>query len=348
MSADDAVLPAPGLLGLLEVLDRSGSTQQQLPVRHWPVTVGRALTADLVLADGHVAAEHLRIEAPVDGTAPGGLVVQVLDTVNGVRHGRAHHVRGSRFDWHAGEELILGHSRLRLRLADTALAPEQLLARFPWRNLTTTLVLLLAAIALGLFSVWQDNTELSRFVPNAGKSLGVLIGGLLLWTGLWALATKLFTGHPQFWRHLRIVLATFVVSVLVTSAVSVLAFAFSWAQLARFTAQLDWAVAAVGLCLQFWVLAPPRRRGFTRWVVAGFALLGIAAMVWNASKDNQKAPRLANLLPPSWRLVAPVPVSQWMQESQVLRQRLDARLQDADQDEQTDSGGDSDSDDADD
>ena len=70
------------LVGLLEVFDRSGATVTRLPVTGWPVTVGRALSADLVLDDGHVAAEHLRIDAPQADR----IVVTVLNTINGVRH----------------------------------------------------------------------------------------------------------------------------------------------------------------------------------------------------------------------------------------------------------------------
>lgn len=348
MNENESALPAsppssPGLLGLLEVLDRNGAILQSLSVQQWPVTVGRALTAELVLGDVHVAPEHLRIEAPAHPYGPP--VVQVLDTVNGVRHGHTDHPRGSRFDWNGNEELALGRLRLRLRLAGGALAPEQVLARFRWRSIAATAGLLMAFTALGLWEAWLGNTELNKFGTNAAKIVGMLLAVSLLWSGLSALVTKLFTGHAQFWRHLRIVLAVAVVSVLLSGLASASAFAFGWTQVARFGSQLDWSMLAIGLVLQWWVIAPPRRRWLNAAVVGTLALLGIGAMAWQASRDNQNQPRLANFYPPGWRLVAPVPVSQWLQESQGLRQRLDARLKGDDEDEATDASDDAGDDD---
>ncbi|APW39514.1 hypothetical protein RD110_21730 [Rhodoferax koreense] len=167
-----------------------------------------------------------------------------------------------------------------------------------------------------------------------------MFGAALLWTGLAALLTKLFTTHAQFWRHLRIVLAVGVVSVMLEGLVSATAFAFGWVPLARFGAQLDWWALAAGLLLQWWVIAPPRRMRLQATVVGALALLALGAMAWTASRDNQAGPRLANLYPPGWRLAAPVPVSQWMQESQGLRERLDKRLQQDDADQATDAGDD--------
>jgi hypothetical protein len=60
-------MSATPILGLLQATDRNGATVARLEVRHWPVTVGRALTADLVLDDSHVAGEHLRIRPHARG-----------------------------------------------------------------------------------------------------------------------------------------------------------------------------------------------------------------------------------------------------------------------------------------
>lgn len=328
-----------GLLALIEVLDRGGAIVQRLPVRRWPVTVGRALTNDLVLADAHVAAEHLRIEAPASsGHAP--LTVRVLDTVNGARHGHHRHARDSHFDWTGQDELSLGRLRLRVLLAGAALAPEQLLVRFRWRPVAATLALVLVFAALAAWQSWLGQTETNKFVAGAAKALGVLFGVALLWTGLAALLTKLFTPHAQFWRHLRIVLGVGVASALLEGLASTLAFAFDWVPLARFGAQLDWWALATGLLLQWWVIAPPRRKRLQATVIGLLAMLALGGMAWTASRDNQSGPRLANLDPPGWRLVAPVPVAQWMKESQALRQRLDERLQQDDEDRATDAGED--------
>jgi hypothetical protein len=351
MSANDGMslasnLPANGVLALLDVCDRSGTLLQSLPVQRWPVTVGRALTNDLVLSDVHVAPEHLRIDVVpqtdatgvTGGAEDGPLVVQVLETINGVRHGHTHHASGSRFDWSGVEDLVLGRLRLRLRLANAALAPEQLLARFRWRSVALTAALLLAYMAQGLWVTWLDNAEMSRFGLNAGKMLAVLLGFTLVWAGGAALVSKLFTGHAHFWRHVRIVLGVSVASALLSGLMSATAFAFGWVLLARLAPLVDWWALALGLLLQWWVVAPPRRKWLQRAVLGGLVLIGVAVTAWVINKDNQSEPRLARLYPPGWRLVAPVPVPQWLTESQALRQRLDERLQSSDEDEGTDPG----------
>ena len=330
------------MLGLLEVLDRSGAVVQSLKVSHWPVTVGRSLHADLVLTDSHVAGVHLRIDvAPanvedeVDAVPP--LVVHVLDTVNGVRRGRQQHGRDSHFAWNGEDELTLGRFRLRLHLAQTALAPEQVLAAFRWRRAATTFALLLAFAALQLWGAWLGQTEPHKFGLGAAKLVATGSAFALGWAGLAALLTKLFTGHPQFWRHLRIVLAAFVAAMLATSLLSAMAFAFGWTQLGRLGSHVDWAAIGIALLVQEWVVARNRRRWVQIAIVSSLAALGVGAAFWMAGKNAQSGPRLATLYPPGWRLVAPVPASQWMDESQSLRERLDQRLKNDDESDDSDA-----------
>ena len=328
---------AGALLGLLEVLDRSGAVVQSHRVMHWPVTVGRSLHADLVLTDSHVAGVHLRIDvAEAPSAAP--LVVHVLDTVNGVRQGRKHHGRDSHFAWNGEDELTLGRFRLRLHLAQMALAPEQVLAAFRWRRAATTFALLLAFAGLQLWGAWLGQTEPNKFGLGAAKLVATGSAFALGWAGLAALLTKLFTGHPQFWRHLRIVLAAFVAAMLATSLLSTMAFAFGWTQIGRLGSHVDWAAIGIALLVQAWVVARNRRRWVQIAIVSSLAALGVGAAFWMAGKNAQSGPRLATLYPPGWRLVAPVPVSQWMEESGGLRERLDLRLRNDDSDDSDTAG----------
>ena len=319
-----------GLLGLLEVFDRSGATVARLPVKRWPVTVGRALSADLVLDDGHVAAEHLRIEQ-----APSGAIqVGVLDTVNGVRRGSKLYRRGEQFDWSGDADLGLGRLRLRLRLPGMPIAPEQALPGSPWRVLGLTAALVLAVFGLSLLQAWFKVTEPGKFAQAALSLVGVLLGGLGVWAGLWSLATKLFTGHPQFWRHVRIACAFALLEPLVTGSGYLLAFAFSWESLARFNFLLGIPVLATGVITHLLVIAPQRRRGLIA-IVAGVAVLGVVAMMGTNWLQNKRASNqlyLSALFPPGWRLAPTVPVDQFMREAATIRQRLDERLKAQDED----------------
>lgn len=318
-----------GLIGLLEVFDRNGATVTRLPVTHWPVTVGRALSADLVLDDGHVAAQHLRIEA-----APSGqIVVQVLDTLNGVRRGKSLRQRGERFDWSADEDLVLGRLRLRLRLADMPIAAEQALPKFPWRTIASTLALVLAITGLTLVQAWFKTTEPAKFAQAAVSLAGLVLGGLVLWAGLWALATKLFTGHQQFWRHVRIACGFSLIEPLVSGAGYLLAFVFSWESLAQFNLLLSASVIAAGITMHLLVIAPQRRRGLIAMVTGATLLVVLAIMGthWQQNRRWTNQLYLSALFPPDWRMAATVPVDQWMREAASIRQRLDARLKDSEE-----------------
>lgn len=335
MMEDDEPASQParpaGLQGLLEVFDRNGATVARLPVSRWPMTVGRALDADLVLDDVHVAAQHLRIEAG----ASGHVVVQVLDTLNGVRCGKTLHQRAARFDWPAGEDLVLGRLRLRLRLPGMPVAPEQRLPQLPWRTSASTVVLVLFVVALALVQTWFKTSESARFAQAAVSVVGAMLGALLLWAGLWALVTKLFAGHPHFWRHVRIVCAALLADTLLSGTGYLMAFAFSWESLARFNFLLSAPVTAAALSLHLLVMAPQRRKAVIS-IVVGITLLGTFAIMGSSWLQNKRLSNqlfMSAIFPPNWRLAATVPVDTLIRDAATIRQRLDERLKDGSEDE---------------
>ncbi len=316
------------LVGLLEVFDRSGATVTRLPVTGWPVTVGRALSADLVLDDGHVAAEHLRMDAPQADR----IVVTVLNTINGVRHGKVLHPGGAQFAWTGEEELALGRLRMRLRLPDMPIAAEQALPQSPWLSIGVTTALVLATLAAIVLQTWLQATDTAKFAQSAIPLVGGLMAGLLVWAGIWALATKLFTGHPQFWRHVRIACTFSLIEPLVSASGYLLAFVFSWESLARFNFLLSTPVLAVGVFVHLAVISPQRRRALFA-TVATVTALGLAATMgsnWLQNKRTTNQLYLSALFPPSWRIAPTVAVDQFVVDAGSIRARLQERLDDPD------------------
>ena len=325
-------VPAPAArLGLLEVIDRNGVAAHVVSVTQWPVTVGRGLSAHVVIDDAHIAPEHLRISALDDGF----VVVQVLDTINGVRRGNGALMRKDmRFDWSGTDDLVLGRWRLRLRLAGAPLAPEEPLPLFPWKTVMLTVALVLGLLGETLFSAWLQNTGAEKFAQTALPAVAMLMGGVALWAGVWALATKLFTGHQQFLRHVRIVCGVLLADSLVSVLAYALAFMFSWESLSRFNSLLTPPVLGVGIFLHLMVIAPQRRRGLLA-LVAGTVLVGMLAMVgnsWQKTKRWSDELYLSALFPPSWRLAPAVPLEQLMLESKSIQDRLAKRLNDQPED----------------
>ena len=259
-----------------------------------------------------------------------GVSVQVLDTLNGATLELTAQSSGSGFDWRAGQTLSLGRTQLQLRLAQAALPVELLLPLAAWRSTLWTLLAVLAVLALTLGQAWLRAAELSRFQQALPTTLLGALAGLAAWSGLWALATKLFSGHPQFWRHVRIACALFLASAVLETLVEVLAFMFSWENLARSAHLVTLGVLALGVYRHLLVVAPQRRQGLA-WALAALLALGLPTalgMQWLKNKRLSPQLYLSQLYPPNWRLAAPVPVPQFLQEATSIEQRLAVRLKD--------------------
>ena len=333
-----ATVQRPEVLGLLEALDRHGAVHASLKIHQWPVTVGRSLDADLVLDDPHIAARHLQIDA----LTADSVSAQVLETSNGARLGRKLQTRGSRFDWPSGQTLSLGRLQLRMRLAHAAIEPELALPASAWRETLLTLALLAAALLYLLAQAWLKSHETQKFLQEIPALLSTVMLGLAGWVGAWALATKLFSGQLQFWRHARIASLVFVVAGLLEAVSHLTAFSLSWENLSRFAYVLTILVVAAGVCAHLWVVAPTRRQGLAVGVLAA-VLLGLPAMLATQWMRNQ---RLSNqlymsvLFPPAWRLAEPVAPKQFLSEAASIEERLAKRLKrgedDAEEDEDED------------
>ncbi|MGP1630432.1 MAG: FHA domain-containing protein [Giesbergeria sp.] len=315
-------------LGLIEAFDRHGALLARAPVTHWPITVGRGLDCDLVLDDPFVAPTHLRIDRPVD--TPQLVNVQVLETRNGADLKRKHYGKGEHFDWPDGTSIEIGRSRLSLRLSDTALTSEQALPQFPWRTAAGTAVLVALAVAAALGSLWLQTYDASKYLKSLPGLLLGLIVALGIWSGLWAVANKVFDGRLQFWRHARIACATYLVAEGLQMAAGLTAFAFSWETLSRFAHVLLLLVLAGGLYAHLAAVLPRRRVGLA-WMVAALVVLGVPAWLGAQWLDRMRLSDelyMSDLFPPSLRVAPAVPISQFLQETESLRGKLDRRLRD--------------------
>ena len=317
-------------LGLIEAFDRHGALLARAPITRWPVTVGRGLDCDLVLDDPFVAPMHLRIDCTEGAPdAPRVVQVQVLETRNGARVQGKHHGQDDRFDWPAGTQIDLGRTHIALRLADTPIADEQPLPRFPWRTVATTAVLMALVVASALGSAWLDARDASAYVKSLPAALLGLLAMLGLWSGLWAVANKVFAGQLQFWRHVRIACVMYLVADAVQLAAYLTAFAFSWEALAQFANVLIVLVLAGGLYAHLGAVLPRRRLGLA-WAVAAVVVLGVPAWLgaqWLNRMRLTDSLYMSSLFPPSLRVAPAVPVKQFLQDTESLRGKLERRLQ---------------------
>lgn len=160
--------------------------------------VGRDLGCDIVVDDEHAASQHAVLTLLEDGRVS----VRDLGTRNGTR------VDGNRVPGDGAVieqgEIIVGRTRLRVRTRHTPIGQERVFRREFVRRHRTILAVagVSACIAYVGFLQWLDAPS-SMF---RGITTAVLVasGLIALWTGLWALATKLNHGSWHVRVHLTI------------------------------------------------------------------------------------------------------------------------------------------------
>lgn len=331
-----STMPITTTLGLIEAHDRHGALLARAPITRWPVTVGRALDCDLVLDDPFVAPRHLRIERAVD--EPRTVQVEVLETRNGARLQRKRHAQGERFDWPGGTPIDLGHTHITLRLADAPIAEEQALPEFPWRTVGTTAALVVLVGAAAMASSWLESRDSSQYLKSLPSVLLMLLLVVSAWSGLWAVANKMFAGRLQFWRHVRIACTVYLASEALRLVAHLAAFSFSLEALSQFASVLGVLVLAWALYAHLATVLPRRRVGLA-WTVAAVVMLGVPAWLgaqWLNRMRLTNEMYMSSLFPPSLRVAPAAPVDQLLQDAEALRAKLDRRLKDdglADEDE---------------
>ena len=318
-----------GAIALVEVLDRDGHVRHALPVRAWPVRIGRALDNDLVLDDPHVAAHHLRIDAD-----PAGAYVQAEQTHNGLLADGRRLTAGERMP--VGPvplHLDAGDTHLRLRLAEHALEPERPLhmPRSLWQATWPTAVAAVLVLAAVMFDTWLDTDpgEWTRTV--AGMLIGALTAALT-WCSGWSLVSKIFTRRHHFGWHARVLLLGVLAILATDTATRLVAFSLSWPAVSGFSFVLQLAIAA-GM-LYFHALGlEPRRPARLRTVAAVMFVSSMALTLWfNHQNRDRYADELymTHLFPPAFRLARPVDTETFVHALQPLQARLDEKARERD------------------
>lgn len=328
----------PDRLALIEVHGRDGRIGRVVDVRHWPLTLGRALDNDVVIDDPHVAAHHAQLLHGDDG------VVRLLplQTLNGVRIDGRH--AGTETALPAGgAELQIGGTRLRLRLAGEVLAPELLLPSGGASGLMTPLLLAAGVMVLLLVEHWislDPGADYNAWLPTA---LGLPLA-LAAWCGLWALMSKLFQHRFDFGGHLRIVLPWLlgmtIAEIVLPQGAAALALPGLW----KLNAPVQALLAALVLRAHLRHVLPLHGRAvnisMAALVVAGGAMS--LANTWRATQSLSPAPYMSTLPLPALRLTGTVPTATLVQEMEPVAKALAERVKQQRQDDAADDGGDAD------
>ena len=309
-------------IALLEVLDRDDHVKHYLPVASWPVTAGRALDNDLVLDDGYIAPHHFCVDAD-----EAGVFVHVGETINGLRADERHFGHGERIP--VGDQplrLDVGDSRLCLRLAHHAVAPEQPLRkpRSFWHAAWPTMVAGVLVLGVLLFNTWLD-TDPDDVTRSLGGVLMSMALAAAVWSSGWSLVSKIFTRRSHFWWHVRVMLLGVLAVDLVGALLHYLAFAFSWPAASDFTFVFTYAIVATMLYFHVLGVEPKRVRRIRSAAVAMF-VAGTALSLWfNQQNRDQLGEELYmnHLFPPALRVAKPQDTATFVKGLSSLKPSLD-------------------------
>lgn len=306
----------------IEFASRSGEFHFRQRLPELPARVGRSLQNDFVIDDPYVAASHLEID--IDPDRPGKLLVRDLGSINGMfLAGR----RVKEAPLNAGEILHFGHTTLRLRLPDEAVAAERV-DTFASRGFSfaTGIVLTLLLVVLSVLE-----KPLSQFNEIVARDWMITVLGplavALFWATLWAMPTRIFSGRAQFGAHLAIggwgLLGIELSGLLLGMA----AYAFSAPLLAQLATP---AYFAIGV----WALSRHLSLAQLRWPRANFPLALLVALIpltmwmlsnWERRHSLVDEPVLTRLYPPALRVAPSTDIDHFIAHVGALRAAVDAQ-----------------------
>ena len=302
----------------IEVLARDGEVATRERIDTPEARVGRAFDNDVVVNDAHVAPHHLRVFRGEDGE----LVAEDLGTLNGLftEHGAK---RVMRLTLRGAPGLRIGRTTLRVHDAAHPVPAERLLTP-PRAHAGWDLGLGAGLFALILLLNWLNLTS----EPSANLVLLPMVGlatALALWTGLWAVLSRIFFGQAQFALHLRVALTACIAIVLWDLLTETLSFSFAWREVAEHATLGSWAVLGATCFAHLHAIGPRHMRAAMGLVLA---LVGAGAATQyvikseNRTQVGQRA-TLGDLRPPAFRVVPLASTDDFFKQAEATRMRVD-------------------------
>ena len=305
----------------VEILSRHREVTARFRIAASEARIGRGYDNDVIVDDPYVAANHLRIFrdeagqwiAEDTGSANGTFI-------DGVR------TRQSRFAIDGKQLIRIGQTLVRIREANYAVEPERL-APSDRPALPVALAAGLAATVLGLsaLTIWLGQTSEPRASSYLTALLGI-IGALLVWTGLWALLSRIFSGRSRFLRNLLIALAGILALTVYNEFARYCAFAINWPSGIIYQYAAAWTVLAA-ICFLHLREIGPARLWLKGAIVTTVLATAIAAQTLQQSEafsdfGRQNTTRL--LMPPALRVVPVKQEDNFFRDIAGLKARLDA------------------------
>jgi hypothetical protein len=311
-------------LGVVEILDRDDRARTTIPIARWPVTIGRSVLCDVVLDDEHVAAEHAQLDERENVVR-----LSLGQTVNGARVQRRRVASGEAVELRPGTVFEIGGTRLRVRRTGDPLPPERPLYADPAVARVPLALLVAGSVAWGVGERWIDADPGSRLIDYAPYVIGTPVG-TLIWSGCWALLSKLFRHRAVFRQHAQVAFGYALLAGAAGAALPLAAFAVGWPFLSRIAPIAAVAVICAMVAEHARLVAPGRAR-VVRLVVASLFLVGLGLFL---ARNHQQQERwftelyVTKLGPPAVRLAPAVEAPTFVDEARSLKATLDAHRSD--------------------
>jgi hypothetical protein len=148
---------------------------------------------------------------------------------------------------------------------------------------------------------------------------------VLLWSGLWALLSRLFFGQARFALQLRIAFTACIALIAWDQLSETLAFGLAWRALSEYAGLGAWALLAA-TCYAHLLAIGPRRMRIAMGVIV--ALLGAGAAMqyagkWETHRLVGESATLGDLRPPAFRMRPLAGADAFFERTQATRARVD-------------------------
>jgi len=302
----------------IETLARNGDVLHRHRVDKLPITIGRGYNNDFILDDAHTAATHAVVELAEDGA----LVMRDLGSQNGIV---AHGKRQSHVPIGGTTVVRLGHTRLRVR--DAAFPVEAEVAdttMHAWEGGVPALAgVALIALFVGVTEALSDTGAFQAIRYLLVIATG--IGAGVVWSGAWALANRVFSGHARLGRHLFILGCGLVASGAWKALSSVLAYAWSAEMFTRYGNHVVMVILATMIYHHLRTIKPLKPRAFLS-TCAVFLAFGSGLILM---RNYENAGRLRDelymsvILPPEVRSSKDHSVDEFMSDAAKMKAEAD-------------------------
>jgi hypothetical protein len=301
----------------IELLSRHRDVVARYRCAGETVSIGRAYDNDVVVDDPYVAAHHVRIVRGQEGS----VIAEDLGSLNGLYSSDGRRCERIVLD---DRPFRIGSTLIRVRAASHAV-PEERVASPSARLAPLVLALSCTLIGWELLSLWLGQTTEPKlsyyFWPAIALALLVTV-----WTTVWAVMSRIFSGQTRFMRHLAVALAGLIALAVFSNFTDYAAFALSSSVLIEYGYIITWLLVA-SLCFAHLLQIRPTHRVRKALTVAILAAIGIGATALAQSESRARAGQasyLRRLKPPIMRLTPPETQDAFFGAAADLKPKLDA------------------------